>query len=144
MLNFCCFWAKTWPHVSKFKTYPKIQYISYAVRVMNITDHDYKPILDSLNLRSLESHKTAATLILPFNLINGLVSCPWLLKLLNSYASARTFRKVNKFLARRLTFKFRNFHPIYKMCSIVNNFCFVPEFFSASFRVFKHSSFELL
>ena len=86
---------------------------------MNITDHDYKPILDSLNLRSLESRKTVATLILPFKLINGLVSCPSLLKLLNSYASARTFRKVNKFLARRFTFKFRNFHPIYRMCSII-------------------------
>lgn len=73
---------------------------------------------------SLHSYITFSShLILKFSyLYSQHVHCLSLLKLLNFYAAARTFRKVDTFLPRSFSSKFSNSVSVHRMCPIVNDF----------------------
>lgn len=111
---------------------------------MSVMDHNYNIVSIRMRLPSLETRRTVANLLLLFKSINGIISCPQLLRSLNFYSPSKSVRHERSFLPRRYVTNFANSDTITRICSQANNYSTLIVFYSSCVYTFHNSLFNLL
>ena len=104
---------------------------------MDRTDHDYRPVLASFNLTTLEDHRHIADMIFLYKIVNGLISCPNLLALVMFNAPVRYLRSRPLFSSSIPNYRYYAYDPVNRAMSIANQFFSGLDPFLGSLNSFR-------
>ena len=97
---------------------------------MAVTYHDYIPIMNQLNLRSLEFRRAETGLLFLFNIINSLINC---------LQQSRSFRFTQTLLPEHYISSMINSDSVNRICSVANAYCANIDLFDVNIRKFRNS-----
>ena len=111
---------------------------------MTFKDHNYYPLLLSLNMLTLKTRRVINDLLFLFKLLNGLISCPELLGLIRLHVPVRLLRTNLLFHVDIHRTNYGKFKPINRLSRCGNDYGSLLDFFGPCVQTFRRGVVSLL
>ena len=111
---------------------------------MTFKDHNYYPLLFSLNMLTLKTRRVVTDLLFLFKLLNGLISCPELLGHIRLHVPVRLLRSHLLFHVDIHRTNYGKFKPLNRLSQCGNEYASQIDFFGPCVKSFRCSVVSLM